>query len=131
MLVTREALFHDLLHFAVESCLPTQQGFWGTLASGKSMEDLNDRSGAAVRDNADTLYRVEGIVGVMTNVIQLPPDQACEKLRWLSESQNQPPPDWCSMRFVGEVIELMRQLQGRWKATPFGEAMDIIWREDE
>lgn len=41
-LVTREALFHDLLHYAVESVLGTQGGYWGTLASGKTFADLYD-----------------------------------------------------------------------------------------
>jgi hypothetical protein len=55
-LVTREALFHDLLHYVVESSLRMQGGFWGTLASGKTMADLNDRPGESVKENADTLY---------------------------------------------------------------------------
>jgi hypothetical protein len=130
-LVTREALFHDLLHFAVESTLPTQGGFWGTLASGKTMADLNDRSGESVKENADTLYLVERIVGVMSSVVGMPVDQAFAKLVWFSESQGQEPPDWCTRSFVAEVCELMRQLQGRWKATPYGESMAIGWTEAE
>ena len=130
-LVTREALFHDFLHYAVESTLPTQGGFWGTLASGKTMADLNDRSGESVKENAKTLYRVEGIVGVMTNVVGMPVDQALAKLRWFSESQDQEPPEWCTEAFVAEVIERMRRLQGQWKATPYGESMEIDWLETE
>ena len=126
-LVTREALFHDLLHFAVESALPTQRGFWGTLASGKTMQDLNDRTGEAVSENSAMLYRVEGIVGVMTGVVELPAGDAFAKLLWLCESQRRDPPDWCTDSFVADVIEQMRRLQGRWKATPFGEAMEIDW----
>jgi hypothetical protein len=128
-LETREALFHDLLHFAVESSLPTQQGFWGTLASGKTFADLNDRSGEAVRENAEALYRVEGIVGAMHGVAELPVDEALARLHWYSESQGQPPADWCTKRFVAAVSELIRRLQGQWKATPFGETMDIEWTE--
>jgi hypothetical protein len=128
-LVTRESLFHDLLHYAVESSLPTQGGFWGTLASGKTMTDLNDRTGESVKENANTLYLIEGIVGVMTGVVEMPADQAFAKLRWFSESQGQKQPDWCTERFVANVSELMRRLQGQWKATPYGEAMEIDWRE--
>jgi hypothetical protein len=130
-LVTREALFHDFLHYAVESSLPTRKGFWGTLASGKTMADLNDRSGAAVRENAGTLYAVEGAVGLMTGVVDLPEDQAFAKLRWYAESQGQELPAWCTEPFVAEVRELMRRLQGRWKATPYGESMEIAWVEHE
>lgn len=128
-LVTREALFHDFLHYAVESSLPTQRGFWGTLASGKTMADLNDRTGAAVKDNVDTLYAVEGIVGMMTSVVEMHADQALAKLRWYFETQQQPPPDWCTESFVAAVNECMRRLQGRWRATPYGKAMEILWEE--
>lgn len=130
-LVTREALFHDFLHYAVESSLPTQKGFWGTLASGKTMADLNDRTGASVRENAGTLYAVEGEVGLMSGVVNLPEDQAFAKLRWYQETQGQEAPDWCTESFVAEVRERMRRLQGQWKATPYGESMEIPWVEDE
>lgn len=126
-LVTREALFHDLLHYAVESCLPSARGFWGTLAAGKTIADLNDRSGAAVKDNAEELYRVEGIVGVMTGVTGMSTDAAFERLRWLCESQNQALPNWCTPAFVTDVFEIIRRLQGRWKATPYGESMEFEW----
>ena len=128
-LVTREALFHDLLHYAVESSLPTQAGFWGTLASGKTMDDLNDRTGESVKENVNTLYLVEGIVGVMSSVTHMPVDQAFAKLLWFSESQGQEPAEWCTESFVAEVSERMRRLQGQWKATAYGESMEIAWIE--
>jgi len=128
-LVTREALFHDLLHYAVECSLPTHAGFWGTLASGKTMDDLNDRTGESVKENAHTLYLVEGIVGMMSGVMHMPVDEALAKLRWFSESQGQEPPEWCTESFVAEVSERMRRLQGQWKATSYGESMEIDWIE--
>jgi hypothetical protein len=128
-LVTREALFHDLLHHAVESALPTQGGFWGTLASGKSFTDLNDRSGESTKENAAMLYMVEGIVGVMSGITEMPVQQAFEKLCWFSESQGTRLPEWCTVRFVGDVLERMRRMQGQWKAMPYGESMEIVWVE--
>jgi hypothetical protein len=128
-LVTREALFHDLLHYAVESSLPTQRGFWGTLAGGRTMADLNDRTGVSVKENAETLYMAERIVGIMSSVMKMPVDQAFAKLCWFSESQGQELPEWCTERFVAEVSEHMRRLQGQWKAIPYGESMEIVWTE--
>lgn len=130
-LVTREALFHDLLHHAVETALATPGGFWGSLAGGKTFDDLNDRTGEAVKENAEVLYRVEGIVGVMSGVVEMPVDQALARLRWFSESQKQPLPEWCSERFVSKVCESMRQMLGQWKATAFGESMEIVWADAE
>lgn len=129
--VTREFLFHDLLHYAVESSLSAQRGFWGTIASGKTIVDLNDRTGESVRENAGTLYLVEGIVGVMSGVVQMPLDQALAKLRWFSESQGQKLPEWCTESFVAEVSERMRRLLGQWKATAYCKSMEIAWVETE
>jgi hypothetical protein len=128
-LVTREFLFHDLLHYAVESSLPTQRGFWGTLAGGKTISDLNDRTAEAVKENADALYLAEGIVGVMSSVVAMPANEAFAKLLWLSTSQGQEQPEWCTERFVADVCERMRSLQGQWKATPYGKSMEIAWIE--
>ena len=129
-LVTREALFHDLLHYAVESSLPTSRGFWGTLASGKTFDDVNDRKGEATKENAEQLYMVEGIVGVMSGLAEMPVDQAFDKLCWFRETQGQELPEWCTREFVADVAELMRRLLGRWKATTYGETMEIDWVEN-
>jgi len=130
-LATREALFHDFLHYAVESSIPTQQGFWGTLASGKTMADLNDRSGAAVAENAAVLGAVEGTVGMLTGVIKdgVPGDQVVATVRRFHEQLGRETPKWYTESFVLEVRERMRRLLGHWKATPFGESMEISWAE--
>ena len=127
-LVTREALFHDFLHHAVERAMPTQGGFWGALAAGKTFEDLNDRSGESVKDLVESLYVVEGAVGMMTNVVQLPADEAWEKVRWYHDTQGMAPPSWCTEDFVAKCCESMRRMLGRWKATPFGETMELEWQ---
>lgn len=130
-LVTREALVHDFIHFAVEVSMPTQRGFWGALASGKTFADLNDRSGEAMKDFADTLYGVEAAVGMMTGAIRsgTTAEESVERLRWYHETQEQAVPAWCTETFVTGVRECMRRLEGQWKATPFGETMEVAWDE--
>ena len=127
-LVTREALFHDFLHHAVESSTPTRAGFWSALAKGKTFADLSDPTSMPVKESATTPY-AEGVVGMMSGVMGLPQDQAFAKLCWFHESQGQEPPTWCTESFVAEVFKRMRQLQGQWKATPYGESMEISWVE--
>lgn len=39
---TRSYLVHDLLHYAVESEAGLSGGFWGNLARGKTLADMND-----------------------------------------------------------------------------------------
>ena len=132
-LVTRETMFHDFLHYAVEASMPTQRGFWGLLAGGKTFADMNDRSGAALKKNAATLAVVEGTVGMMTGAMKsaVSDDQVVAGFRRYHEELAQEPPDWFTRRFVVDVRERMRRLQGHWKATPYGESMEIVWTETE
>ena len=131
-LVTREALFHDLLHYAVESAMATQGGFWGALAAGKTMADLNDRSGESMREFAVTLLPVEEAVGMMTGVVRSedPDALAAATIRRYHESMERPVPAWCSESFVSEVREQMRQLVGRWRAAPYRHSMEIEWPQN-
>jgi hypothetical protein len=43
---TRSYLTHDLLHYAVEAEAGVQSGFWGRLASGATLAEMNDRARA-------------------------------------------------------------------------------------
>jgi hypothetical protein len=65
----------------------------------------------------------------MSGVTDMPVGQAYRKLCWFSEAQRTGPPEWCTEIFVGDVVERMRRSMGRWKATPFGESMEIAWNE--
>lgn len=129
--VTREFLFHDLLHYAVESAMPTQGGFWGVLARGKTLADLNDRSGEPVREHAGTLGVVEGAVGMLSGAMKrdaADADVVAAVHGYHASLGREPPPFWTE-RFVADVRERMRRLQGQWKATPYGESMEIVWDE--
>ena len=132
-LVTREALFHDFLHFAVEHAMGTQGGFWGALASGKTMADLNDRTGATISEFAKTLYEVERAVGMMTGSLksEAPAARAAATMREYHAQLQQGEADWCTEAFVAEVREQMRRLMGQWKSTPFGQSMEIVWVEED
>src|SRR3954469_11423192 len=65
-LETRSYLLHDLLHLAVEAEAGLGTGFWGCLASGKTLADMNDRSGAAMKEYAAEMATAEQVVGVLT-----------------------------------------------------------------
>jgi len=130
-LVTRELLFHDLLHYAVESSMGTQVGVWGALASGKTFADLNDRTGAAMRDSAAGLAGVEVVVGMMTGAVKRmeTPGGEVAALREYHAALGKELPPWCTEDLVAAVRERMRRLQGHWKATPYGKTMEIAWAE--
>lgn len=69
------------------------------------MADLNDRTEESVKENAKTLYMVEGVAGVMSSVVRMPVDQAFAKLRWFSESQGQE----------------LRNHRWRWSVSPYSD----------
>jgi hypothetical protein len=131
-LVSREFLFHDLLHYAVESALGTDEGYWGALARGKSMDDLNDRTGAAMDGLSGPIAGIEAIVGMMTGAVKStePTDRVITMLRGYLEALGQDTPAWCTPAFVDGVRERMRQVFGRWKAVPYRGTMEIGWPGD-
>jgi hypothetical protein len=127
---TREFLFHDLLHYAVESAIGTQQGFWGALANGKTMAEINDRSGASMKAYAGATAYIEQSVGMLTGFVKNsePAEQAAAAIRQYHEALGQETPAWFTDELVADVRERMRRLLGRWKATPYRQVMEIEWR---
>jgi hypothetical protein len=128
-LTSREFLFHDLLHYAVESALGTEGGFWGALAAGKTLADLNDRTGAAMAERAAAIAGVEVVVGMMTGVVKSnkPATEVLEPVRGYLEALGQEAPAWCNTEFVDDVRERMRRLLGRWNAVPYRATMELPW----
>jgi hypothetical protein len=126
---SREFLFHDLLHYAVESALGTEGGFWGALAAGKTLADLNDRTGEAMGELAFGVAGVEPVIGMMTGVVKSNETAAevLKPVRGYIEALGQEPPAWCSTEFIDDVRERMRRLLGRWNAVPYRATMEIPW----
>lgn len=130
-LVTRECLLHDFIHFAVEAAMPTQAGFWGSLARGMTLHELNDREAERTRPAAAELLAVEATVGMMTGALKTSDsaDGTFANLRRMFACQGQATPPWCNPAFVDSVVGRLRTLQGHWRATPFGSTMEIDWPE--
>lgn len=117
---TRSYLVHDLLHFAVESEASFDFGFWGALAAGKTLADLNDRQKPY---GGEAMLFVEGLVAALTSAVKGMPAQAL--LERLGLNRQLPP--WLTPPFIDAVNERMRRLRGCWNATPFGDAMELHW----
>lgn len=132
-LVTRELLFHDLLHFSVESVGNQPGGFYGRLAAGESLSVLDANGVAAVNDPNSEIAIVERTVGMMTGVLKTPPPDE-PKLAGIDrtlEGSQMKRPAWFDAAFVAGVREKMRQLQGRWKSVPYGGAMELEFTAGE
>jgi hypothetical protein len=135
-LETRSFLLHDLLHYAVETEARLQTGFYGLLAQGTSLEQLNATgamSGAMSNEDlgppGSDLGVAEGVVGPMTAVIagRAEPHALLEKMGLAASSTGSTLPSWFDLAFVLRVKESMRHLMGRWKAVPFRGQMELLW----
>jgi hypothetical protein len=125
---TRSILVHDLLHYAVESEARVTTGFWGNLAAGKTLADMNDRSGASMKDAAPEMAAIEQLVGALHGSTKgIAAGELVAGIRRFAASLGATTPDWLTEPFVIAVQERMRRLQGHWRATPFGGVMELPW----
>jgi hypothetical protein len=125
-LETKSFLFHDLLHFAVESEAELKHSFYGLLYERGSYAEL---SGAmdAQSHSTNEVVMTERVVGALTGVIKsnVPVEQFISAMHNMLDAYAEPMPPWLTEAFVTNVEERMRQLLGQWNATPFGETMEL------
>jgi len=122
---TRSLLFHDLLHYAVESEADLKGSFYGILGRIGGYEELTVNGGAALGGEVAITERV---VGALTGALRqddLDADAFVAQVTEFLEIYDERPPRWLTSAFVLAVRERMRRLMGRWKATPFGETLEL------
>jgi hypothetical protein len=125
---TRSYLLHDFLHYAVESEAGIDYGFWGNLARGKTLDDMNDRSGAAMIAERAEMGAVEQVVGALHGATKgISAAELVSGMRRFAEALQTTMPDWLTTEFVVAVQERLRRLVGHWKATPYGGRMELAW----
>ncbi|HUQ01746.1 MAG TPA: hypothetical protein VM261_04585 [Kofleriaceae bacterium] len=125
---TRSFLQHDLLHYATEAEAGVDVGFWGRLAAGATLAELNDKALQGSLYDQPAMLVVEQIVGALTGAIKgRSPDDVVNGLQQLAEAQQIAMPAWLTAAFVERVQARMRGLVGRWNATPFGTSMTLPW----
>ncbi len=125
---SRSFLLHDLLHYATESAAGVANGFWGRLAAGATLSELNDKERqGSLYDQPDMLV-VEQVVGAMTGVVRgRSGEEIVAGMRQLGEAQGVAMPAWLTPAFVEQVQARMRALLGRWNATPYGGELTLDW----
>ncbi|MBS1154070.1 MAG: hypothetical protein H6Q89_5768 [Myxococcaceae bacterium] len=67
---TRSFLTHDFIHYAVEAISGMTWGFFGTLAAGAPLRQLNDREANATWDPDSQIGLAESIAGPMLSVMK-------------------------------------------------------------
>lgn len=126
---TRSLLLHDLLHYAVESEAGLKGSFYGILGRIGGYEELQVAGGAAL---GGEIAITERVVGALTGALQhegLDDEAFCAQVSEFLDIYDERAPRWFTPYFVAAVRERMRQLVGRWKATPFGQPMELAFPE--
>jgi len=121
---TRSYITHDLLHYAVESEARITSGFWGRLAAGASLAEMNDRT----RPMGEEMAAIERVVGALTASVKgRSAAEVTSAISRFASSSGVTFPPWVDESFVLAVKERMRQLLGRWKSTPRGSVLELAW----
>jgi hypothetical protein len=124
---SRSLLFHDLLHYAVESEANLRGSFYGILGKIGGYEELSVAGGAALGGEVAIAERVVGALTGALRAEQLDDAAFLAQASELLDIYDERAPRWFTPSFVAAVRERMRQLTGRWKATPFGETMELVF----
>lgn len=124
-LETRSLLFHDFVHFAVETEAALSDGFYGRLARGRSFTDLAGPMEDPTRE--DSLMEIERVVGPLQAACRkdLPPDAFHATLRTYLAAVAAPIPHWLSANLLRRSMAAIRRLDGEWRKLPVGSTMEL------
>lgn len=129
-LETKTYLFHDLMHFAVESEATLAHGFYGRLLQGYRYEELALPEMEVSPSGGDReIAMIERVVGLLTGVLKhdASEEEAVAGLVNLLSASGEAVPTWFTAEFVRGVKARMKALLGEWNGTPFGEEMNIVF----
>ena len=128
---TRSVLMHDFIHYAVESAARIETGFWGLLARGRTLAEMNDRAGLPSPDEAAEMAIVERFVGALSGAVkEVPAVQLIAGIRRYAGAMDTEVPPWLTEAVVVDAQERLRRLVGAWRATPVGAALELDWPPD-
>lgn len=123
-LETRSLLLHDLVHYAVEMEVPFREGFYGLLAKGRRLSELNDTTQPwPVGTEA---AKAESLVGPLQTMLKGDFDavRAREKFELFSEN----PP---TVELLERIGARFRAVYGKYNATRFGDTLELDWPEGQ
>jgi hypothetical protein len=125
---TRSVPMHDFIHYAVESAAHIEIGFWGLLAHGRTLAQMNDRAGLPSADEAAEMAIVERFVGALSGVAkEVPAAALIAGIRRYAGAMDTAVPPWLTESLVIDTQERLRHLVGAWRATPAGAALELDW----
>jgi hypothetical protein len=125
-LETRGALIHDLVHYAVETEAGLMASFYGSIAGGKTYAALTMEPS---RD--PEALQTEAVVGRLQGIAKtdawsgVDAASLAESITAGFRAVGHEPPAWLTGDLIARVRERFRRLQGRWRATPFHQTLEL------
>jgi hypothetical protein len=125
-LETKTFLYHDFLHFAVESEAHLENSFYGQLVKRKNYAALTEPMNGELNFSTEIVV-TERVVGALTGALKSSSsfEQMYSSMKNMFDAYGEPVPKWLTERFFVNVKERMRHLLGQWSATKFGEIMEL------
>jgi len=122
---SKNFLFHDFVHFALETEAHLDGGFFGLLSHGHTYAELSAKTPSEHETTEATL--AERAVGIMTGVIKktATPEEAMAAFKNLQDAYGKEVPAWFTTQLIEKVLERHRKLLGHWNAMRFGETLEL------
>jgi hypothetical protein len=128
---TRSVLMHDFIHYAVEGAAGIETGFWGRLAAGRSLVEMNDRAGLPSASEAAEIATVEQFVGALSGAAKgVPAAELVAAIARYAAGTDARVPPWLTEPVVVEAQERLRRLVGAWRAAGPGATVELDWPPD-
>jgi hypothetical protein len=126
-LETKTFLFHDLLHYSLESTANLSGGFFGLLNSGKTYAELSGKMDSEPEYDTIEIRHIEQAVGTLTGLSKGSgtPHEAIESLRNILSAYGEEMSPWLTAETLTKALERYRQVLGHWNSLKFGETLEL------
>jgi hypothetical protein len=123
---------HDLRHYAAESVLRADKGFFGLIAAGW---EVTDTTGKGSRGKIpDETIAIEHLVGLLDAEGAGGDNMTARELNGYAVAyaaqHNRPSPAAISEQSLAKIRGLTMKLHAEWMALPSGEKMRLFFRDD-
>jgi hypothetical protein len=129
-LETRSTLLHDLAHYSVELEAGLRHSFYGRLASGFTYSQLSTMP-AQSSEALQTELVVVQLQNTYRHGFDAPETSSHDASKRIVASFGMggtEPPDWLTEEVVDRARKRLRSVQGRWRATPFHQTMELEFK---
>ena len=126
---SRSLWAHDLLHYALERAAGIEDGFFGSLAAGRSLAELNATASEAMASGFSGLAMIERLTGPFYALVSGKADEdavlhAAKQVCALNQTAL---PSWLTLDFIDRVKSDIDQLARQWKSLRIGGTMELRW----